>query len=66
MVSGVEERGGEVTELEVFPPLFLPRDCKMGLLQEELARMEMSCLQGEGWGGSKNPTVPLCHPVVTP
>lgn len=38
----------------------------MGLLQEELARMEMSCLQGEGWGGSKNPTVPLCHPVVTP
>lgn len=50
MVSGAEERGGEVTGLKVFP-LFLPRDCKMGLLQEELARMEMSCLQGEGWGG---------------
>lgn len=31
---------------------FLPRGCKMGLLREELDGMELSCLQGESWGGA--------------
>lgn len=31
---------------------FFPhRECRMELLQEELDRMEMSCLQGESWPG---------------
>lgn len=30
---------------------FSRRECKMELLQEEMDRLEMSCLQGESWPG---------------
>lgn len=47
--DGGEEGTTKVVELQV--SFFPCREHRMELLQEELERMEMSCLEGKSWPG---------------